>query len=140
MSYSITNFKAEFDEAPTVGEFLEVLHHAVAEGYGGNYLAISIDGVDKALTGELDSCRGEYYNLAAEHNNLNTVKDLVTVEEFILKLDFMVGQIIEGYKGGQYLVTYDTYLFIDNYSHYRGMRVKSIESGLNKLIIKEEEY
>lgn len=86
------------------------------------------------VTAEADSYRGYYSDLAFEPGN-TTVEDLLQTAESAL------GQVFEGYKGGEFVMTKVTPLWCANYGDC-GLRVMAItgsdQEGLTVELAEDE--
>lgn len=60
---------------------------------------------------DLDSWRGVYANLAIGYNKFIQTR----VDEFVLECKSTVGKLLYGYNGGEYIMTEDTPVFVDNW-------------------------
>jgi hypothetical protein len=95
---------------------------------------------NKYLTGEFDSYRGYYEDLALEYHEedtgFNTIEQLKRLLNNALQAKKMYG-----YKGGGFSITKDTLVWVANYSHL-GEMIIDIQKINDSIIVitKEEEW
>jgi hypothetical protein len=77
------------------------------------------------------SYRGFYDQLAIEY-----AQKRVTVSEFLIMLQDVLGKYLAGYKGGSYLMTENTPVWVDNYGEAHNTVVADVEEYDNEVIIK----
>ena len=86
----------------------------------------------------LDSYRGYYDHLAIGYNRVGdtTVGSLLDAVRYMLKLG-----ILEGYKGGEYILNHDTPVWAANYSKYLTPFIVDVveENGIVTLVTQNDE-
>lgn len=115
----------------TVGQLLHRL-----EGYAED-CPIQVRGASPWLNGKMTSYRGYYEDLALEpsntdqgHNTVGALRDLLTQG---------IGQIMHGYKGGEYPITEQTLLWVAAYGETGQMLLDVVEiDGTLHLLCKDD--
>jgi hypothetical protein len=84
--------------------------------------------------GGYDSYRGYYEQLA-----LSTTHERQTVAQVLAKLRPADGDICGGYKGGDYRMTRDTLVWVDEYGECKGIAVVDVSQGpINVMIVTQK--
>lgn len=113
----------------TLGEMIAKLDN-IDQSY-----AIVIDHIDhgEVIPTDLMSYRGYYRDLA-----INYEKDYreVSVNEFSNSLKEAIGKTYTGYKGGDFIMSKITPMWVDGYGSSNGIAVSDIVVDKNKCIIK----
>ncbi len=73
-------------------------------------------------TGEVDSYRGYYSDLAIEWGGDCDCK----VEDLVKVLDSAIGKTYEGYKGGEHIMSEDTKVWVSNYGESSGTAIVGV--------------
>lgn len=73
------------------------------------------DGSGRILNGTACSYRGAYEDLCLRVSTPPEIQPCLTAEQFLAKLQAMRGAIYVGYKGGDYVMTDETYVWIGSY-------------------------
>lgn len=86
---------------------------------------------------KLDSWRGRYECLAIGYTHFETIAfgDRSTVKDLVEKCKEAVGKTYEGYKGGDYRMTEDTEVWVDNYGEYSNTALVGIGDQWGTVIL-----
>lgn len=92
------------------------------------------------VPGELTSYRGRYDELAIGYRHCNDVKadEQYTPQRFLARLERAVGEVFEGYKGGEYKMVTTTPIWVARPSEVTQTAVVSIgRDGIDIIIVTE---
>lgn|SRR6185312_6064336 len=81
------------------------------------------------LDGSLASYRGIYSDLSMGYHDENYYFDepKITVGEFYSKLTYVIGDVMYGYKGGEFTMTQDTLCWLSRYNENSGLMIVGVE-------------
>lgn len=90
-----------------------------------------------ALPSGLDSYRGYYDHLALgyEAGGSYTSAKSLSVEDFLKELEAAVGKTYEGWKGGDFVMSSNTPVWVDNSGHCSGTQILGLKEGTHTMII-----
>ena len=71
-----------------------------------------------AFPTSIDSWRGSYDELSLNHINGEDTAKKLTGNEFHALLEQAIGATYQGYKGGEYIMSKDTPVWVDSYGKY----------------------
>jgi hypothetical protein len=83
----------------------------------------------------LDSWRGVYAELALGYTPLDEVEDRPTVGSLLAECRRALGKSFYGYKGGDFLMTSDTAVWVDNYSECSNTEITHLSSDYRGVTI-----
>ena len=89
------------------------------------------DGKPWKYPGEYGSYRGYYRFIAVEHSN-----EPCTVADFLKRTKEAIGATFEGYKGGVYLMTKHTPVWVSEYGMCSGVGIIDVDVSGEKVILK----
>lgn len=90
------------------------------------------------LTGNIYSWRGDYSQLALEYDLCGKADTPVTVGMLKNLLKSCIGKKFIGYKGGEFLMSKRTYVYLDNYGEYTGHFIHDITYNARGCYLKIE--
>ena len=120
---------AHFKASPqlSLGELIDKLKECVAEQKDGYQQHVVFDFGSEVPT-DVSSWRGIYAELAIEYASASR-KAEGNLKEFINILERAVGATFEGYKGGEFVMSRNTPVWVDNYGESNNTAVVGV---LNK--------
>lgn len=107
--------QGRMDKMPTIGSVLEDLKKN-AEAHGDNLKVTMVDGTP---IGDFHSYRGYYEDLAC-----GAQTEVLSLKEFIAKLEACIDKTFTGYKGGEFLMSSSTPFWISDYGDASGYSVE----------------
>lgn len=117
----------QYTEPLTIGDFIAKLEQQRQT----NRVTFDLGGLEPTT---FDSYRGFYDQLALGFDfNHNGSK--ITVEELIKKSKDAQYNTFEGYKGGYYTMSPDTYLWVDNYGCYNSTAIVDVTGNDYQTVI-----
>lgn len=116
-----------------LGQLIEALE-IIAKKPKGEY---GLPGKDRGVRFEmysivpthLMSYRGYYDQIAVGYDMEDRPQETVTVEVFLALCKKALGQIFTGYKGGDFVMTADTKVWVANYGHCDGLVLDHVEDN-----------
>ena len=117
-----------------LGDIIQAIESAGTKNEDGEDKYVVFDFASVIPT-HLDSWRGDYSHLALGCRFLDPCEDYPTAEEFLTELKSAVGKTYQGWKGGRYVMTEKTPVWVDNPGNYTCTRITGIIDHFDGIII-----
>jgi hypothetical protein len=116
----------------TLGHLITLLKHVE-----DREVPIEFDFPSSNIPTTLASYRGYYSQLALGHRDFNYDKPAIpNVNTVIEELESAIGQTFQGWKGGDYVMSPDTPIWVDNPGRYSSIAITGIKDLTWKVILK----